>query len=607
MATTKLANKATGNVIKLNVDGTAKEFIVAHQGKPSSIYDDSCNGTWVLMKGIDCKMSFGNSNSYEDSKPHAYLNGAFLEKLDPDILNAVKQVKIPYVAGVGGSSVATGAKGLETKAFLLSVFETGCSSSYASVDGATLGYFVDNGNRFAYYNGKAIGWYSRCPMTGGPMYVWTFEYNSTMIAKACENTIGIRPVMVLDSSLLVSDDGSVQVNVAPTAPASIKVPTTILGAQTVTVQWDEATDANDNLSGYKLERSTDGGSMWEQVYQGSYTSAVTYVPWGTSSVIWRVKAYDTEGEESAYTTSSQVSVINNTAPSTPASISVPTTVEGGKTLTISWAASVDSDGNLSGYKLERSVDGGTFTQIYAGTSISYTDTITKGWNKVQYRVKAYDPYTASGYTVSAERTVINNSAPTITCSYANGFDLGTKSTGLSVLYQVNDADAADSVIVTEKVDNNIKRTFTATKGSGNNFAVTREYFQKVLNGAHTLTIEATDGKATTTHKLTFTKSVTKSVITLKTPMDADDEITVCAISVGRNIPADAAFSVEVTNNAKDSSPVWEDCTTQVLNGNNYAFTNKTAANGWSFNFRVTAERGSSGTGGYITSIQGGFQ
>ena len=90
-------------------------------------------------------------------------------------------------------------------------------------------------------------------------------------------------------------------------------------------------------------------------------------------------------------------------------------------------------------------------------------------------------------------------------------------------------------------------------------------------------------------------------------MDADDEITICAITVGGSIPADATFKVEVTNNAKDSSPVWEDYTTEAKNGRNHLFTNKTAANGWSFNFRVTAERGASGTSGYITSIQGGFQ
>jgi len=37
------------------------------------------------------------------------------------------------------------------------------------------------------------------------------------------------------------------------------------------------------------------------------------------------------------------------------------------------------------------------------------------------------------------------------------------------------------------------------------------------------------------------------------------------------------------------------------------FTNQTAANGFAFNFRVTAERGASGESGYIASIQGGFQ
>ena len=80
-----------------------------------------------------------------------------------------------------------------------------------------------------------------------------------------------------------------------------------------------------------------------------------------------------------------------------------------------------------------------------------------------------------------------------------------------------------------------------------------------------------------------------------------------AITVGGLIPADAVFKVEVTNNGKDSSPVWEDATTEARNGRNHLFTNQTAANGFAFNFRVTAERGASGESGYIASIQGGFQ
>ena len=53
--------------------------------------------------------------------------------------------------------------------------------------------------------------------------------------------------------------------------------------------------------------------------------------------------------------------------------------------------------------------------------------------------------------------------------------------------------------------------------------------------------------------------------------------------------------------------MWEDCTTAVKTGANYVFENKTAANGFAFNFRLTAERGPSGEGGYINSVQGGFQ
>lgn len=613
---TKLGSKTVGSSVYLKVNGTNKEFLVVHQGKPSSLYDDSCNGTWLLMKDIYTTRAWdGANNDYENSDVHTYLNGTFLGLLESNIQEAVKQVKLPYRKGTGyGGSTKTGANGLSTKIFLLSGYECGWTtsdSSYFPVDGAKLSYFTasssGNSKRIAYYNGSATVWWLRSPYTGDTGSVWLVGANGGCNGSYCYNARGVRPALVLDSSLSVSDDGSVQTNVAPTAPTSITVPTSVMGGSTITVQWGVATDSDGNLAGYKVERSTDGGSTWTQIYQGTATSTTNNVAFGTSSVIYRVKAYDDAGEESAYKTSSQVPVVNNTAPSAPASISVPTDVKGGGSLVVSWATATDSDGNLSGYKLERSVDGGTFTQVYNGASTSYTDTITKGWNKVQYRVKAYDPYAESGYTTSTERAVDNNSAPTITCSSESGSDLGTKSAGFSVTYSVNDVDTADTVTVTEKLDGTVKRTYTATKNANNSFAVTGEYFQKVLNGSHTLTIEASDGKATATHTLTFTKSVTKAVITLETPMDADAEITVCAITVTGVIPADADFAVEVTNNAKDTAPVWEDCTTQALNGRNYLFTNKTAANGFSFNFRVTAERGTSGTSGYIASIQGGFQ
>lgn len=127
MANVRLGAKAVGSTVKIKVNGTVKDFIIVHQGKPSSVYDDSCNGTWVLMKDIYTTYTFGNNNSYKDSSIHTYLNGTFYNLIDSDIRAAIKQVKIPYQNGTGGGdgSLATGANGLSTKVFLLSGYEVG--------------------------------------------------------------------------------------------------------------------------------------------------------------------------------------------------------------------------------------------------------------------------------------------------------------------------------------------------------------------------------------------------------------------------------------------------------------------------------------------------
>ena len=616
---TKLGSMSVGSTVKLKLGGTARDFLVVHQGLPSSMYDSSCNGTWLLLKDIYTTRTWDSSNNdYKNSDIHSYLNGTFLNLFDNDIKNAIKQVKIPYQNGTGsGGSVASGANGLSCKIFLLSGYEVGFSTSdnsYFPRDGAKLSYFSSgtgsaaNNKRIANYNGSATYWWLRSPLTLNTYYVWSVDSNGNYNGWYYSSTYGVRPALVLDSSLSVSDDGSVQTNQPPTTPSSISVPENISGGSTITISWGASTDPDGNLEGYIVERSDNGGSSWRQIYQGNATSTQNSVAYGTQSVMYRVKAYDSNGEQSGYRTSSQVEVINNTAPSAPPSISVPTEVKGGSTLQITWSASSDTEGNVSGYVLERKVDEGEWTQVLKDNALSYTDTITKGWGTVAYRVKAYDAYNAeSAWTTSQTRTVNNNTAPTITCDYEDNQNLGTKTSGFTVSYSVNDEDAADSVTVTEKMDGVVKRTFTATKSQNNSFAVTGEYFMKLLNGNHTMVIEASDGKETTALTLTFAKKVVKAVITLETPMDADAKISICAITVTGHIPTDADYTVEVTNNAKDDSPVWEDCTQECKNGNNYLFQNETAANGFAFNFRVTAERGDSDEGGYITSIQGGFQ
>lgn len=424
MANVLLSTKAVGSTVKLKVNGTAKEFIVVHQGKPSSLYDDSCNGTWLLMKDIyeNRVWQSGNINKYESSDIHTYLNNTFLNLFESNIRDAIKQVKIPYRKNGGsGGTDQSGANGLLCKIFLLSGYEIGFTTSdnpYFPVDGAKLSYFEAGtgssalNKRIAYLNGSAAFWWLRSPYTSSANYVW-YVYSNGCFNGNASNSYGIRPALILPSTLLVSDDGTVSTNTPPTI------------------------------------------------------------------------------------------------------------------------------------------------------------TSTSG---------------------------------------ASGVNLGSKTAAFSFKYTPNDADG-DKLTVTEKLDGVLKKTRTnVTSGTQLTFecASTAAEFQKILNGTHTITIEVSDGKASATFTATFTKAVHKATITLKTPLAVSGDITAAVMSVVGQIPAGAVYKVEATNNAKDTSPVWQDVTAEVKSGANIVFTNKKAANGAAFNFRITVERGTS-AGGYISGVSGAFQ
>lgn len=602
MATTTLGNKATGSIIKLKENGTLVDFYVACHN-----YEQSLNGagrTLVVRK--DCydtrAWHSSNVNAWASCSMRSWLNSTYKALLDADIQEAMGTTTYRYTPGNGSWSVGTRSDAV----FLLSATELGKSESWFNVEGSALP--IASTLQVAYRNGSATTQWTRSPRTdstGGAIYLGS---NGGVGNDDCTYTDGSRPAFTLPSSLYVSDDGSVFQNTAPSTPASISVPQSINGGTSITVSWAASTDAEDNLEGYIVERQTDGGS-WSQIYQGSATSTSNTVAFGTESVAYRVKAYDSAGLESGWRTSSTVTVTNNRAPGAPGSITVPAVVRGGSNLAISWTQASDSDGNLSGYELERQVDGGSWTQIYKGSGLAYTDTITSGWNTVAYRVRAYDTYNStSSYVTSETRTVDNNNLPTITSSTASGSDLGTKTEGFDLTYSVDDADG-DTVTVKEYLDDVLKRTYTATLEQSNTVqCVTAANWQKVLNGQHTIKVVANDGKADSTpYTVTFTKAVYEASITLAEPLDADDTITVMVLNILGSIPADADLEVLVTNNANDTEPVWEDATQDVKNGNNHVFTNQTATNGFAFNFKVTVSRGSSNTGGYISNIGGAFQ
>lgn len=618
MAAVTIGSKTVGSIVKLKENGVLTDYIVVHQGLPSAMYDASCNGTWLLRKDIAENRSWNNSsvNDYANSTIQSYLNSTFIARFEANIQNAIKQIKLPYRPGSGSSqAVNSGVNGLSCKIFLPSACEIGFTNSniqYLCADGTKLEYFIEgldataNNKRTSYLNGVDTRWWLRSPCLYNWVSAWVVFSSGGWggSADTSRDLYGVRPALIVPASIWVMDDSVVAANLPPTAPSSLTVPTTIKGGTSITVSWGAASDADGNLAGYRLERSVNGGG-WAQVYQGAGLSCSNSITYGWQTATYRVKAYDALGVESGYTTSPTRSIINNSAPTAPASITVPATVRGGKPCAVSWGAATDVDGNLAGYQLERSVNDGTYAQIYQGTALAFTDSITRGWTSVAYRVRAYDAeWAMSGYRETPARTIINNLAPQI--SGADG-SLGALTKAFSQTYSVSDDDG-DPITVSEKLDGVVLRTFAATAGTQYTATMDAPAWQKVLNGNHTLAVTASDNQGgVSVRTWTFAKSVTAMSITLAAPLPADAMPTRCIVNVTGIIAAGALYTVEVCNNGNDAAPTWENCTQEVLDGRKHFFSNqrKTAAN-WGFNIRVCVDRSGAVGDCFISGLGGNF-
>ena len=205
---------AVGSTVKLMEGGVAVEYLVVNQGKPSgsSLYDDSCDGLWLLRKDIIEKRAWETDivNKLESSDIHSWLNYTMLAKYDTNIQKAIKQVKIPYRKNGGSDgSNQDGANGLSCKVFLLSGYEVGWNTrtnSYFPLDGAVLDYFKGTAStdakRISYLNGTATSWWLRSPYTKNTFNVFHVFYDGDYSHDGSNYSCGVRPALVLPSDAL---------------------------------------------------------------------------------------------------------------------------------------------------------------------------------------------------------------------------------------------------------------------------------------------------------------------------------------------------------------------------------------------------------------------
>lgn len=210
---------AVGDEVKLNLGGVPYNHLIVQQGNPdTTMYDASCDGSWLLIKNAyEIRQWHSSSvNILESSEIQAYLNGDFLNLFDANIRLNIKQVKIPYRSGGGsGGTDQSGVNGLSCKIFLLGGKELGFTTSETADlpnDGAKLSYFLSgDGNdarnrRIAILNGGAISWWLRSQFTGDMRYVFRVNTDGFVARTTSDWTCGVRSAFILPSDFLLAPE-----------------------------------------------------------------------------------------------------------------------------------------------------------------------------------------------------------------------------------------------------------------------------------------------------------------------------------------------------------------------------------------------------------------
>ncbi len=195
------------------------------------------------------------------------------------------------------------------------------------------------------------------------------------------------------------------------------------------VSWDAASEGNVNR--YIVRRT--GGVVGASTILGTVSSGTSFLD--TTAVAgvaysYEIRAVDYHGTEGAGNTVSATRPAAPSAPATPTSLTA--TATSPDAVTLAWL----DVGQETGYRVLRSVAGGTFTQVASlpANSVSWTDTNVDGQTSYAYQLVAINSVGDSSPASASVTTPIDLSAAVAVTASADGHDSVT----------VNWSDASDN-------------------------------------------------------------------------------------------------------------------------------------------------------------------
>lgn len=278
---------------------------------------------------------------------------------------------------------------------------------------------------------------------------------------------------------------------SPTAPTGLTYPS-LITASPVSVSWTASVTNVPSyaVSTYEVRYSTNGGSLWTVAGTTASTSLSVNLPAGATSIQFRVRAQDTNGQWSSYTTGTASNILLSPT------LTVPSMAMQGQQITVNWTA---LDGATS-YTLQRQSSADTgWVQVYSGNALTFTET-AGAWSSVQYRVQAAFETGTGGWATSGSIPVVSAAALVIS---GEDEDLGLITH--DVPYTVS-TDTGNTITLTRTVNGNLVATLTVQNG----FAYTIPVVD-LPTGSGTIEISATvnatsGGQVSATRTWTYTKT-----------------------------------------------------------------------------------------------------
>ena len=274
-----------------------------------------------------------NANVYSNYNEYDAWAG-FLAMIEPkfvaELLDTTQTVVKNTVTDGGSYETVT------SKMFLASTTEVGLANENSIAEGSLLALFSNDASRVAYPTSECVsnseytnssfatskGWYwwLRTPYSSYAHSVRFVGAGGTLDDDvAYYGNRGVRPLCNLSSSILVSDttnsDGNYEIiyNTAPSAPSGITAPAQAYSGQNIEVSCAEASDPDGDALTYCFERSYNSGA-WTEVQNSAATTFTEAVSTAWNTLKYRVRAKDSAGNYSAYTTSGDIAVIHNQPP-----------------------------------------------------------------------------------------------------------------------------------------------------------------------------------------------------------------------------------------------------------------------------------------------------